>query len=222
MEIIKPKLSSKSERIVSDLRKHGHKIEFYLDENIQGIACACPEEKRIYFKNTKLLNDEGTVLHELLHMQSHLIEKYPVMVSTSGEQERAVITLNDIFQHIIIEPRLKKLGFNLREQETQGINLTIDNVESLTDKYKIDDPDSDIETLLTIFYVRAVLMTVDETRMAKLEKFMRGKEWYKDDVVTFLLRSLPDKKDSKEKYEKCLNKCVEKLCLRGDVKFHTF
>ncbi len=207
-EISKPNLREKIGALCSELEVNGQQIKWYVDSSIRGNASVNPVKRTISFRGVGDVTEDN-VCHELLHLRLY-DQGYPMLYDKFGYNELAIIMLNDVFQHIMMKPRLKELGFSIEDQEGPGI---VRLVENLNEGLRIV---ADKEAFTAIFFLRAHTMSA---AVPTLEKYIlkNNKVFTMEKIDEIIRNRLPSENFTPEEYSERLRSCLFALDLQNEV-----
>ena len=218
MQIIKCPILPKPEiiNIINDLKNKGYRIECFIDKKIEAIA------SNILYRENKICKirfskKEGitsdSMYHELLHLELVTNGYSRMCIDNDLDNEKSITMLSDIFEHIMIEPKLESAGYSLNG-ELKAIEKTIKDIEKL--KYK--NSKIDIETFMIVFYTRSKLMRLNKNNLDRIRDFKieQKENWYKENTkkIDKLLKNMPSPKMSIEEYKNCQEKCSNILNIK--------
>lgn len=202
--------------IVKSLKKLGHTIKYFIDENLQGEAHNIINGKmcEIRYRSDEKSKHFCITYHELLHLKL-VISGYKRLYCDDLVDENIDILLRDIFEHIMIVPELKKAGCSIDSQKIAIIRRITEIEEG-----KLDE-NEDLGTLLKIFYIEAKLMGIDDRYLIKIKNYKTKtlKNWYQEDEITNIIKNFPKSNMSKEKYINCQEICLGLLNLQDHCEF---
>lgn len=224
-------LSNDAQKIISQILERSVKIEYFIDEAIEGkAACSPPDEKgkiKIIFRDEKSTTDYA-ICHELLHLHLFVVRGYPKINSGWENFRWAVVALDNIFSHIMITPKLQELNYfdSFIEEEYSATKRTIDCFKKEIEK----NPSSmDFKTFSIVLYVRAKKEArFTEVEFRQFEEYLKktnnssGEILYDEKTIKAIGENLPQPDCGIEDYDKLLRKCVEELHLLNDVDFTYF
>ena len=204
-------LSPESEQILNRLKSRGWKIICYIESALQGNASSNFEEQKISFRDQRFSKDSGIVFHELLHFD--LYDKgYPTITSKFGNTY-SIFMLNDVFQHIIMNPEIVKTGSSIKEHEEPATLKLITDLVCPHPKLTEDE-----ELFSAILYIRAHFLEIEEAMVAPLkEHIQKNNKRLKMSQILEAINRFPKPDCSINEYTECLNNVLFALDLKNEV-----
>ena len=211
--IPEPVLGPESTKVLDRLKARGHDISWEIDSDLQGTAACDFVGQKIIFRDEAASQDEGGILHELLHMDLY-DRGYPIISSTVGNRF-GLTMLNDVFQHTAMSQELRDAGFSFDDVEIPGAQRMI---AALTTKTIPLVEDEDLFS--AALYMRGNFLELDEAQMLPLEEYiLANNRRLTLDKVKEAITKLPNSNSTLEEYEKSIDDVLVVLGLEGEVKF---
>ncbi len=216
VEIANPITDRRLQELYDALSTSGCRVRFFTDSRLKGTAFGSPTDCEVVFKTPGNVTQRN-IAHELLHINCWRRRGYPIIRATDLAIENAIVTINDAFQHIMIAPELRALGFSIYEDESPMILDSIERIPAYRANAAV--PANYKRIVLCLLYTKSVALPIGASDLARLKNAIEGEGMYDGDLIEFLLQNLPDEGTTVADFRSKLQACVEQLEMANAVEW---